>query len=167
TLFTYTTLFRSIIKRMTSMGEIIQRMTKNDEAWERLFNHFDIVSEVDRNKVFKISSKEINTIGKREARLMTKFDHKNNLPYLFQENKLSILPDSRGTYIIGRFKTHQTINYNNVIKPIKRSFPQEIESISPNDITSEAVALNVAYASGMIDEVIDTAIGESSYLTLS
>lgn len=149
------------------MGEIIQRMTKNDVAWERLFNHFDIVSEVDRNKVFKISSKEINTIGKREARLMTKFDHKNNLPHLFQENKLSILPDSRGTYIIGRFKTHQTINYDNVIKPIKKSFPHEIESISPSDITSEAVALNVAYASGMIDEVIDTAIGENSYLTLS
>lgn len=142
-------------------------MTKNDIAWEKLFNHFDIISEVDRNGIFKITSTQINKIGQREARLMTKFDHRNNLPNLFQENKLSILPDSRGSYLIGRFKTHHTIKYDEIKKPLKKPFPSEIESISPNEITSEAVALNIAYASGMIDEVIETESNENSYLTLS
>lgn len=132
-----------------------------------LFDHFDIVSEVDKNGIFRISSEEINKIGKREARLMTKFDHKNNLPKLFRENKLSILPDSRGSYLIGRFKTHHNLEYDKIKKPIKKAFPAEIESISYDKITSESVALNIAYASGMIDDIIETEVNENSYLTLS
>lgn len=149
------------------MRNISNRTTKNDIAWERLFNHFDIVSKVDKDGYYLISSSEINEIGKREARLMTKFDHRNNLPKLFRENKLSILPKSHRSYIIGRFKTHHPLQYDEVIQPIRKSFPREIDSIIPDKITSEAVALNVAYASGMIDEIIETGLDERSYLTLS
>lgn len=106
-------------------------MTKNDIAWEKLFHHFDIVNKVNQNLLFEITSAEINKIGNQEARLMTKFDHQNNLPRLFRENNLSILPNSRGSYLIGRFKTHHKIKYDDIIKPIKKSFPNEIESISP------------------------------------
>jgi len=149
------------------MSDISNKMTKNDVAWERLFDQFDIVNEVDKHRYFEISSTQINKIGQREARLMTKFDHQSHLPQLFRKYKLSILPNSRGTYLIGRFKTHYKIKYSETIKPIKKSFPREIESILPDKITSEAVALNIAYASGMIDEVIGTEDYEHSYLTLS
>ncbi|EGP5438708.1 transcriptional regulator, partial [Enterococcus faecium] len=46
---------------------------KNDEAWEKLFDKYDILNEIDRNEIFSIRSKQINEF--REARLMTKFDH--------------------------------------------------------------------------------------------
>ncbi|MGX7014726.1 type II restriction enzyme [Vagococcus silagei] len=142
-------------------------LTKNDEAWGVLFEKLRIVNEVKNKGVFQISSKQINQIGQREARLMTKFDHKNNLPSLFRENNLSILPNSRGTYLIGNFKTHGKVEYDKVLKPIKKRFPNEILTIDPKSITSEAIALNVAYASGMIDEVIETLSETYSFLTLT
>ncbi|EJO7700312.1 hypothetical protein IV75_GL001621 [Carnobacterium maltaromaticum] len=140
---------------------------KNDEAWEILFNHFNIVSHVEENNFFEITSEEINTIGRREARLMTKFDHSNSLPEQFKNNNLSILPNSRGTYLIGNFKTHVKLKYDDVIIPVKKKLPESIQSVDSNNITSESVALNIAYASGMIDDVIDTIENTSSYLTLS
>src|SRR5690625_6647851 len=72
--------------------------TKNDMAWKKLFEKYDILKEIEKNNVFHISSSQINEF--REARLMTKFDNSDNLPKIFKENSLAILPDSRGTYII-------------------------------------------------------------------
>ena len=62
--------------------------TKNDLAWDKLFDKYDILTEIDRKGYFEISSVQINEF--REARLATKFDHKINLPKLFKENYLSI-----------------------------------------------------------------------------
>jgi hypothetical protein len=77
--------------------------SKNDIAWESLFETHHILDEINKNGVYKISAKVINT--KREARLMTKFDHHIQLPSIFKQNHLTIQPDSRGSYIIGRFKS--------------------------------------------------------------
>lgn len=141
-----------------------RKNNKNDAAWEILFDHFDIVNEVDRNGQFEISSTEINELGHRQARLMTKFDHKGDLPKLFTEHKLSILPNSRGTYIIGRFETFSGLEYDPFLKPIKKEFPGWIHSLDPELITSESTALNVAYLTGMIDDVLGEDV---SYQTLS
>ena len=67
---------------------------KNDIAWEILFNKYNIISEINEKGKFEITAKQINEV--REARLMTKFDHKVNLPKIFADNKLSILPITRG-----------------------------------------------------------------------
>src|SRR5690625_2913257 len=141
-------------------------VSKNDQAWEQLFEKHNIVEEVSKYDIFKISSKEINEF--REARLMTKFDHSDNLPVLFKKHNLTILPDSRGTYIIGNFKAYQKLKVND-IKPISMNLPASIESLDPNNITSEAVALNIAHASGMIDYIMNHHIDNrgSSLLTLS
>ena len=76
-------------------------MGKNDAAWEKLFDKYNILTEIARNGQFVISAKQIGEF--REARLMTKFDHKINLPKIFQLNNLSILPITRGDYIISSF----------------------------------------------------------------
>jgi len=140
--------------------------TKNDMAWKKLFEKYDILKEIEKNNVFHISSSQINEF--REARLMTKFDNSDNLPKIFKENSLAILPDSRGTYIIGRFKAYQNLQVKDM-KPIPMKLPNYIQSVDVDNITSEAVALNVAYASGMIDYIIgnDTAKDGPSYLTIS
>jgi len=75
--------------------------SKNDIAWEELFEKHGIINEIMNNGYFEITSKQINKF--REARLMTKFDHKSNLPQLFERNKLSILPITRGSYVISQF----------------------------------------------------------------
>lgn len=128
-------------------------MTKTDKNWRKLFKKYNIIDEIEKNRFFIITSKEINEF--REARLMTKFDHKKNLPTLFQENDLSILPITRGKYIISKFDAYKSLNYKHNTETIKMPFPPEIESLNFNNIYSEAAALNCAYSSGMINHFLN------------
>lgn len=138
---------------------------KTDVAWYELFNKYKIMDEIEKNEVFKITATQINEF--REARLMTKFDHSINLPKLFKQHKLSILPDTRGTYIIGKFKAYEGLKFEE-IKPISKVIPDFIQTFDELDITSESTALNIAHMSGMIDDVLDTQATEpSSILTLA
>lgn len=126
--------------------------SKNDIAWEKLFKKYNIISEIKKNGKFEISSKEINE--EREARLMTKFDHKVNLPRIFSENKLSILPITRGNYIISKFEAYS--RFKNVSSEIvKVQFPEYITSIDYKNITSEAMAINCAYVAGIIQDFVE------------
>lgn len=138
---------------------------KNDEAWEKLFDKYDILDEIDKNGTFSICSKQINEF--REARLMTKFDHSNQLPKIFADNNITILPDSRGNYILGKFKIFEDLKYKN-LKPIPMKIPDFIQSLDITKITSESSALNIAHMSNMIDFVMQTKPNEpQSLLTLS
>ncbi|MCB9079413.1 MAG: transcriptional regulator [Anaerolineaceae bacterium] len=125
--------------------------TKNDQAWEALFRKYDILSCIERDGSFKITSEQINQF--REARLMTKFDHRSNLPMLFRENNLSILPVTRGNYVISHFDAYQDLISGGEI--IKVSFPDHLQSISPDNITSEATALNSAHISGILADFVE------------
>src|SRR5690625_6375387 len=78
-------------------------LRKIDKVWDVLFNHFDILNKVHRNGSFIITSEEINTIGNYQARLATKFDTQADLPRVFKDYDLSLLPLSRGSYKIGHF----------------------------------------------------------------
>lgn len=76
-------------------------MGKNDTAWEALFDKYNILSEISSTGRFKISASQIKEY--REPRLMTKFDHRENLPEIFKQYNLAILPISRGDYLISSF----------------------------------------------------------------
>lgn len=86
--------------------------SKNDIAWEKIFEKYRILDRLANNERVSISSIDINQF--REARLMTKFDHRSQLPKLFVDHKLSILPTSRGTYEIGTFETFCDFNKEDV-----------------------------------------------------
>jgi len=129
----------------------IMSKSKNDIAWEQIFEKYKILEKVLSDGHTKISATEINKF--REARLMTKFDHKSQLPKLFAENKLSILPTSRGDYVIGTFETFYNFNTDDVeISPIE--FPTFLESLDYRDITSEATAINCAFVSKILHDFI-------------
>ncbi len=122
--------------------------SKNDLAWESIFEKHKILDEILTNGHIEISATTINSFG-REARLMTKFDHKSQLPKLFADNKLSILPTSRGGYIIGAFETFCDFNTDDIeVSPIE--FPTFLESLDYRDITSEAAAINCAFVSKIL-----------------
>lgn len=125
--------------------------SKNDSAWGKLFEKHQILDRLENSDYFPISSKDINEF--REARLMTKFDHRSQIPKIFSDNKLSILPVSRGDYIIGRFETfHDFTQVKDKIETKKINFPTFIESLNPEEITSEATAINCAFIAGIIQE---------------
>jgi hypothetical protein len=121
--------------------------SKNNVAWEKVFEKYQIITAFEQSSFFEISANQINEF--REARLMTKFDHRSQLPKLFADNNLSILPVSRGSYIIGKFKIFHNFKDDNV-EIEKIDFPYFIESLNYQDITSEATAINCAFISGII-----------------
>ncbi len=123
--------------------------SKNDIAWEQIFDKHKIIEKVIKEGHISISSTDINKF--REARLMTKFDHKSQLPRLFADNNFSILPTSRGGYIIGIFDTFCDFNTND-IDVTKIDFPTFLESLDYKDITSEATAINCAFVSKILHD---------------
>ena len=115
--------------------------------------------------MFEITSSQINKF--REARLMTKFDHRKNLLEIFSKYNLSILPVTRGRYLISQFEAYKDFEEKKT-EIIKVPFPTYIESIDYENITSESVALNSAYVSGILstfiedEEILPTVSGRMS-----
>lgn len=123
--------------------------SKNDLAWEKIFEKHKILDKILKDGHIEITATKINEF--REARLMTKFDHKSQLPKLFSDNKLSILPTSRGGYVIGEFETFCDFNTDDIeVSPIE--FPTFLESLDYRDITSEATAINCAFVSKILHD---------------
>ena len=140
-------------------------MGLNDTAWEKLFDKYHILTEIDQNGQFVISANQIREF--REPRLMTKFDHKINLPNIFSANNLSILPITRGDYVISSFSAYQ--NFGEPSQNIQRiSIPPHIQSLLPQFLVSEAIALNCANACGILkdfledDDLVPTVSGRMS-----
>ena len=125
--------------------------SKNDIAWNKLFEKYKISEKVNAKGFYEIKASAINEF--REARLMTKFDFKSQLPEIFSNNNFSILPISRGSYIISDFDTFKDFE-NNDTEITKIDFPNYLESIDFNNITSESTALNCAYVSGIIEDFV-------------
>lgn len=134
----------------------------NDIAWEKLFEKYDILENIERTGQFQISAKQIKEV--REPRLMAKFDHTVNLPKIFADNGLSILPVTRGDYIISHFDAYHEFESND--SPITRvSLPTYIQSLDSGNIPSEAIALNCAVVAGIVadflgdEEIVATVSG--------
>ena len=127
-------------------------MGLNDAAWENLFDKYHILDEIAQNGKFVISASQIKEF--REPRLMTKFDHKINLPGIFASNNLSILPITRGEYIISSFSAYEEFSESS--PDVQRiSIPPHIQSLSPQFLVSETIALNCASACGILNDFLE------------
>ncbi|MBP6302049.1 MAG: transcriptional regulator [Bacteroidia bacterium] len=139
--------------------------SKNDIAWGEIFEKHKILDRILKDGHIEITATKINEF--REARLMTKFDHKSQLPKLFADHKLSILPTSRGGYVIGEFETFFSFNTDE-IEVTSIEFPTFLESIDYREITSEATAINCAFVAKILhnfteeDNLLPTVSGRMS-----
>ena len=85
---------------------------------------------------------------------MTKFDHKINLPNIFAANNLSILPITRGDYVISSFSAYK--EFDEPTEDIQRiSIPSHIQSLMPQFLVSESIALNCANACGILNDFLE------------
>lgn len=142
-----------------------QIMGLNDSAWESLFDKYNILDAVRNQGEFVISASQIKEF--REPRLVTKFDHKVNLPSIFARNNLAILPVTRGDYVISSFSAYK--EFEGPSDEVQRiSIPAHIQSLMPQFLVSEAIALNCANACGILsdfledDELVSTVSGRMS-----
>lgn len=123
----------------------------NDAAWRVLFERHSIPERVDADGLAYIDAADIKV--EREPRLMAKFDHAVNLPAIFKHHGYSILPVSRGRYVIGPLDTYQTLEPLDVA-PKYFPLPAWIESLSTNHVASETLLLNGAVAAGMLSDFL-------------
>jgi hypothetical protein len=140
---------------------VVKSLSKTNEAWETLFKRHEILKSIKQNGFCEIKAKDIKV--EREPRLMAKFDHYRNLPKIFKDYGLSILPISRSSYVIGEFNVYERVTYDKKLKPIRVELPSDITTIDPANLYSESSALHCAYVTGMIDKVL----GEPSFQTIS
>lgn len=127
-------------------------MGMNDAAWEALFDKYHILDEVRRRGRSVISANQIKEF--REPRLMTKFDHKVNLPRVFSANGLAVLPITRGDYVISSFEAYK--DFEAPAAGAQRvSVPAHIQSLMPRFLVSEAIALNCANACGILADFLE------------
>lgn len=123
-------------------------------AWRLFFTkHPELLEEARAGALIHITAQHIKTTTGREARLMAKMDHRENLPTVFVENHLSILPTRRGGYVVGQFEAFSPFIYD-PNSPAVFPLPEHIQTITPETITSEAVALNAAYSAGIIQHFV-------------
>lgn len=123
--------------------------SKKDILWKKIFSKHKILEKVSSNGTTSITSAEINLFS--EARLMTKFDHFSQLPKLFIDNNLSILPISRGDYLIGTFNVfHRFDSFETPTRKI--NFPTFLESLDRKNISSEAIAINCAFVTNLLHD---------------
>lgn len=126
-------------------------MGLNDGAWEKLFDKYQILDAVNRDGRFQISAAQIKEF--REPRLMTKFDHRINLPEIFAANGLAILPVTRGDYVISSFDAYR--DFENPAGETRRiRIPAYMQSLAPQNLVSEAIALNCANACGILTDFL-------------
>lgn len=127
-------------------------ITAND-AWIMLIEKFDIVNKVIKDGIFHIKASEIKPF--KEPRLMAKWDCTAALPTVLKKYNLNILPDSRSSYVLGDFLLYEEIPelQEEVFNMDYVEIP-DYETIDINNISSEAVAINVLVISGILDDFL-------------
>lgn len=125
------------------------------EAWEKLLEKYNIIQEINEHGLFHIKANQIKEF--KEPRLMSKWDSSEQLPKPLKENKINILPDSRGSYVLGDFLLYEEIPElkDRVNKMTFIELP-EYETIDIDNITSEANAINVLVLSKILDDFLST-----------
>ena len=138
-------------------------MSKNNEAWKKLFETHSILRDIEVNGFSTITAGQICKV--REPRLMVKFDNSEQLPDIFKTNHLSILPITRGSYVLSQFENYHKLPEHDCKMRVKQMpLPDNIQSIDPTNITSETIAINSAYVSGIFADFIGE---EQLYPTVS
>lgn len=135
--------------------------SKNDVAWETLFETHNILDRVNSYGFCELSGSSISK--ERDARLMTTFHHRIQLPSIFKQNHLTIVPKTRTTYVIGNFETYFELETDAFPAVEEMSLPATLETINPQDLYSESAALMCAHRAG----ILEYALNESIVLTVT
>ncbi len=122
-----------------------KKVKRKVEKWS------DIVSgsKLDLSKPINfVTAKQIKQIVHEEPRLMAKMDSLEDLPSIFRENGVFLLPINRQQYLIVRGRGYHELEgmiSKPEIYPTSFPFPTSAE-----DVESEGVYLDYAYSSGIL-----------------
>lgn len=139
-------------------------MARNsDEVWETLFSDLPIIERVNKNHYFDITAAQIKKLsGGGEARLLTKFDFREQMPSVMRKEGVAILAINNGTYRIARFNPFIDLEPISSVKPVSISFPDNIITLNPKKLAHESATLDAALLSGIMTQTF----GETVALTI-
>lgn len=128
----------------------------NDWGWLRILAAgYD--AELERRGYFYIGARELEQLSGRQPRLMAKHDFSTSRPWIFQRLRLGIVPVSRSEYLVGRFNLYERFPETQCGEVRTLELPAGLDTLSLEAVSSEAVALNGASASGMLEDFLGCA----------
>ena len=128
----------------------------NDWGWLRILAAgYD--AELERRGYFYIGARELEQLSGRQPRLMAKHDFSTSRPWIFQRLRLGIVPVSRSEYLVGRFNLYARFPETQRGEVRTLELPAGLDTLALEGVSSEAVALNGASASGMLEDFLGCA----------
>ena len=128
----------------------------NDWGWLRILAAgYD--AKLERRGYFYIGARELEQLSGRQPRLMAKHDFSTSRPWIFQRLQLGIVPVSRSEYLVGRFNLYERFPETQRGEVRTLELPAGLDTLSLEAVSSEAVALNGASASGMLEDFLGCA----------
>ncbi len=114
-------------------------------------------AELERRGYFYIGARELEQLSGRQPRLMAKHDFSTSRPWIFQRLRLGIVPVCRSEYLVGRFNLYERFPETQRSEVRTLELPAGLDTLSLEAVSSEAVALNGASASGMLEDFLGCA----------
>jgi len=128
---------------------------KNNTAWEKVFTGCLVLDKIEESGECHIVADDLKKHGLREPRLMARMESKHDVPPVFKEHDLCILPcEARGNYIIGHFEAFVNLDYS----PEKiEKYPTRVErtydTLDPCTVSKEPSAILSAFNYGILDKI--------------
>lgn len=120
-----------------------------DHEWEVLCREYQILERIEQDGYFRITADQIHAYY--EPRAIVKFDASSQLPEIFRQHHLAILPDTRGSYVIAPMAVYHTLEAIDEYEIEDIPWQHAFSSIPDiHQVASEAVLLNMAEISGML-----------------
>ena len=129
--------------------------SKNNNAWEKVFDGCLVLDQIEEFGECHIVSDDLKKHGLREPRLMARMESKHDVPSVFREHDLCILPcETRGNYVIGHFEAFVDLDYS----PDKlEKHPTNVEftydTLNPFNVSKEPSAILSAFNYGILDKI--------------
>src|SRR5258708_473277 len=116
------------------------------KAWKELFEELNVNDQLDRVGRVRLTAQQIRRIGKREPRLMTKFDSRKSRPRLLADNRVTILPTTNGEYLLFRGDGYFDIPVPQAVETYDASKVARLQTIQWNSgIRSEPQAIDTLF----------------------
>jgi hypothetical protein len=130
-------------------------MSKRNQEWETVFESLKIQDQLVNRPWIPVTASDIKSLG-YEPRLLAKIDHSKDLPSIFKELNLGILPISIDTYAVGFFNTFFPVGDLQTGRKKLSLGSSNFQTLDSKDFSSESSMLNMVQAAGIIEKISST-----------
>lgn len=117
-----------------------------------MFESLKIQDQLANRPWVPVSASDIKSLG-YEPRLLAKIDHSKDLPSIFKELNLGILPIAIDSYAVGFFNTFFPVGDLHIGRKKLSIGSSNFQTLDSKDFSSESSMLNMVQAAGIIEKI--------------